>query len=74
MKCDFYGQYGISRPASGKFANLIKAQCPRCGAVRSLQKRSGNMWFFPHHEESMGASRETEYLTYAGTGFYKGEN
>jgi hypothetical protein len=27
------------------------------------------MWFFPHHEEIMGSSQETDYLVYSGSGF-----
>jgi hypothetical protein len=68
MKCLFYGSFGVSRSPSGKYATVTKAKCPECGAVRTLQRRSGNMWFYPEHETLMtGIGRDTVYLVYVNT-------
>lgn len=66
MECAFYGQYAASR--SPDHPNL-KAKCPECGAVRLLQKRSGNMWFFPRHRALEGDGRQSEQLVYVNGEF-----
>lgn len=72
MKCTFYGQYGVSKSPSNP---NLKALCPKCHAIRTLQKRSGNMWFYPEHEALMGPGNgdTVEHLVFAGTGFIQGE-
>lgn len=69
MKCDFHGLYNISRPASGSVASLNRAKCSRCGAVRRLQMRGGDLWYYPHHLMLAGEVRNSEDLVFSESEF-----